>query len=262
MLTHPQQIWVDQNNELGYINKSIDQVFEIKWNLDDTSVLISRYPTINSDAEAGFLFSVPDNQLLKPLSTSGYLLTSPVTGNPALAFEMSDGFVVLEPDGPVHEVQSLPANKISVLDAVFSPDKQKALYISGEKVYLKSNADIMDLNIGYVPVWHDRYQVILQWSQTGNRVLVYGIDLSGKYCLAEQFGSQPCWQVINALTGEHLWWESKPTNAVAAISPDGKQVAQAMYVPGNPSIFVSDVDTKNNEFISDNAVSALHWSGK
>jgi len=268
LLTHPRLAWVDMNNELGYINKSIDQVFEIKWNLEDSFVYIFRYPTDNSDAEESFLFSLQDNRLLKLSSPSGYLLTSPETGQPVLANKTSDGFVLLELNGTYQEVQSLPANQIPILDSAFSPDREKVLYVSGKNIYLKINADVIDLNIGYVPVWHDVHQVILQWSQDGSRVLVYGVDLSGKYCLKERFGSLPCWQVIDGLTGNHLWWETEPTQAVTAISPDGKQVVEFMYIAGpnglsgQPGGYVVDVDTGEYKVFIDMAYSAAHWSSK
>ena len=164
----------------------------------------------------------------------------------AVQEETGTTYFELSEDG-VTQIEKAPASPIA--DTVlwrFSPDGKRVLYMTKDNQIAIANPDgsMLDLPVtfGLNYTYYEPGALNFQWSQDGKRVLVYGIEKATSLCEIYQVA---CWYVLDAQTGEFIWW---PTGALAeavkdvpegflehlgvdwnmALSPDGQWLAATL----------------------------------
>ena len=108
---------------------------------------------------------------------------------------------------------------------------------------------------------------ILQWSQDGRNVLVYGYGNPKSLCpqwMREKLEDRPCWLVLDANTGKVVWspageitgldipWEYLSLVHGAALSPDGNWLAMISFDISKPgrNIYLLIASLRENKVIA------------
>lgn len=167
------------------------------------------------------------------------------------------------------------------LFAYFNPqDKTGALQIANvdgkvtmqlsQKAYWLSGLYKKKVDLPGVPI---------QWSKSGDRLLVFSVGDSQNPCptlrievgsLQGDYPNPGCWQVYDSKTGEKLWISANLSSTgdyyfdlklgEATLSEDGKMIALFAYVNGyNPKFFVLYIDKNKILQVAPFTVEKLRW---
>jgi hypothetical protein len=110
---------------------------------------------------------------------------------------------------------------------------------------------------------------MIEWSGNGQRVLVYASGKANRLCPSSNYndvlyGNPPCWQVVDAQTGEIIWqlsdyveqstsrYSSRYSNefGLASISADGRYPALASIHSTKRELVIIDINTDEVLWIS------------
>ncbi|MEA3440895.1 MAG: hypothetical protein U9R58_11500 [Chloroflexota bacterium] len=286
ILCHVERIWEDTDQWLG-------DASEYRWNnqayitwgpADNTLIIVSR---VNRPHIAVYSFSSDElytwpgecNQIITDSNSNQW--------KTVCSFDDDGDFnhAILDVDGSIQKLSSIADdNLISAIDGAFSPDQRQVVFSAQDYslFIINSNGDSMQLPISWDEelandLRYNYNQMGFKWSLDSSYVLVFGYESSGKYCpngVSEVTGEnyeQPCWFLLDAQSGEIVWWLEKDlieqilpwdglfTHYEAALSPDNKWIALfVMHTPIRSAIIVS-VESDRIIEIGNFTAEKIHW---
>jgi hypothetical protein len=103
---------------------------------------------------------------------------------------------------------------------------------------------------------------VLQWSQDGSHILIYGFNTDDHSCINAESKPYPCWRLLDSVSGEIVWQPSGDLSLSdydATLSPDNEWlVIFVMLVPDRYGYIVS-IQTNEAIRIFDQVVNAVTW---
>ncbi len=214
--------WIDS---LGWIKYDPYDEIEIQWKMIDQFLILKNRSSI-------VLLDVKGNLSARLSNKCDIVAISPISNHISVWCPLLDEiqrYIVLERDGSYWYSTSIPNKYFVSLDWTFSPNGDRLLYASeqGNLAILNENFIKFDMPITYVPPTQDLTEHVLQWSQDGSLILVYGINQNNSICINLEGVKFACWLIINSTSGDVIW--PNTTDQIfwdygAALSPDDKWI--------------------------------------
>jgi hypothetical protein len=250
-------IWADHQKWLKYDPDNYD-VIAIQWRLNDKFIILVNRSNI-------VLIGLDDKLETRLSGTCNWLGISPKTGHFSVWCPLvseTEGYMVFEKDGSFWSTPSLPKDHYLVSDWVFSPSGDRVLYATeqGDLIIVGENIKQLVLPITYAPPRWDITMRVLQWSQDGSHILIYGYDKDDRICINTENKPYPCWRLFDSVSGEIIWQPSVKLSLSdydATLSPDGKWLAIFVMLPPDQYGYIVSVQTNEAIRIFDRVVNAV-----
>ena len=252
-------VWMDHQKWLKYDPDNYDEI-AMQWGLTDKFITLMNRSNI-------VLISL-DGKLETRLSgTCNWIGISPNTGHFSVwcpVVSETESYIVLEKDGSFWSTPSLPKDHYSASDWVFSSSGDRVLYATeqGNLIIIDENIKQLVLPITYAPPRWDITMRVLQWSQDGSHILVYGYDKGDVVCINAENKPYPCWRLLDSVSGEILWHPSGDLSLSdydATLSPDGKWLVIFVMLAPDRYGYIVSVQTNEAIRIFDGVANAVTW---
>jgi|GEM_PF-3345681 len=288
---HPQPVFVDTQD--AYLTQSAFAYSWLRliWSPDDRHLIVDA-----SLSDAPSLIYNLQAQTLAPWPWNCNMIGhSPRSGRVALwcaASNRSSNYAVMEWGGKIWYTDQRPTNVLVKYapgqnptwgwspagDQVAFFDPQEAegnlLLASAEGIRLKTQPGSTYLANPFSYSFDFSTQYPIQWSRDGQKLLIYANSqrcpdlLSMMSGLAEE---HPCWQVLDAYTGERLWspldidflWpdeEMEETRVQSAVfSPTGEYLALGIFRGGPRDTVIANIQAKTATILG-NYLGSMYWA--
>lgn len=283
-------IYVDTENKFP-IHQFGSRDFELIWSADDRHLIV----TNNLNLEVSLIYHL-ETKFLEPWPWKcSQIAMSPKTNKVSTWCEsinsMNNQFAVIEWNGEIWLSNLLPDNTISTSDLqdarAFSTDGTVAFFDSKGNlatVNIDGNKSVLVENIAWWKNTSIQASKItipanpIQWSDSGDRILVFAIGQEVHDCpnwsnIADPTNAIyeiPCWQTFNLESKkidwklgdsfkdkESLYWQFD----TASLSVDGKYLAVTSESLGLFLTFIVNVET-NESLYWDSGASSLKWASQ
>jgi hypothetical protein len=282
-LSNPERVWIDETGWLGTISGFTD--IRVVWGIADRYVVL--YPTMFSDHIV--IYDVEKSMVKFWLGGCNNLARGLVSQDYVIWCDSNDKsgsktYLVLERE-ELEETDREPSIISKTMDWVYSSDGKSLLYatenldiftISGNSNQLRFSAEYASPDLFDIMIRKN-----LQWSQDGNKILVYAYGEPRDLCPQwnwdagkKRYEESPCWLVFDANTGNVIWkpdsrniplglpWESWAIVHGATLSNDGKWLA--MVLPDFRSgrhyiLYISSVEDYRTTTVAAEEAIYLKW---
>ncbi|MDH5506648.1 MAG: hypothetical protein OEZ02_05465 [Anaerolineae bacterium] len=256
---------------------------QIIWGPDDNSIIVVNQTKI-------IVISLTTNEKFQWSGTCDKILRSPVSDQFALgcSLEQEEGqqFGLIEMDGTIQmHPRPLADLGVTTLEWAISPQGDRVLYTTED--YHLFVGELAGNDLALPLTWNlrmvrgfrlDTYKKGLRWSNDGSKLLVFGYESSGNLCPKDPEGlhdmdiENPCWVVLDASTGEIVWWLKtdlldgfgKPASGwntfyEAVFSPDDKWLLMSfMITPIRYTLLIS-LEEDQIIILGNYALSNISW---
>ncbi len=247
------KLWSDTSFWLGKELEMSSAFYDysIVWGKNDRYLLLSSHRE-NTDRHM-LVYDIPMGKAVKFVGDCEGLVRNQNTQtiDPLCTDTGSENpkYFVLEDRGII-EYPAPPGQPIRARAWRFSSDGERVLFVREDNRYEIIGKDdeslALALEFSDNPNYRNHGSLNMQWVQDNSRVLVYGEETNSQHCpkirdwmISEgEFYEQPCWFVLDAASGDFLWWPDETMAAAVdtpleylkyssnmAISPDGKWLA-------------------------------------
>ncbi|MBW8010455.1 MAG: hypothetical protein FVQ83_04320 [Chloroflexi bacterium] len=292
---NPVTIFTDIEGEYSINNDPYTRDVALLWSADDNHLIIDFKEDNNQD----LIYHVDTESIEEWNYDCVWVAFSQNSGGLAtwcVSSEDESEYAVIEWGGEIWSSEVEPENilvskqEASRYNWGWSPDGQQVAYFdpndSEDYLYIASAEGIQAQILKGAAYWHSEvFQYdsrLLEWSQDGNRLLVYARGTGNISCpeYSNFFGTGeiledvPCWQVIDLETLEVIWSVSDLINNLsnpeapyilnlsydqAAISGDGQYLAISATTGGIRDLYTLNIDSKEIISYAPYAPFALGW---
>ncbi len=268
-LQNTQKIWSDDENLLGY-SSSYD-VIKLTWGPGEKFIFLENRSYI-------IVYNLQEQSYLQLSGPCDHVVVSPTVKVISLLCPLKDDeavYLVLGQDGNFLKTDTIPEGKVFIVtDWVFSSDGSRILVATPQNELLITDTEGVSLELPaeYTPPRWDVTQRVLQLSQDGSKIFVFGYDQTTNRCPEIVL---PCWLVLDAYTGKIIWypnertaegfgassWDGYGANWDATLSPDGDQVVLFIATEFSQFGIVSSIYTNETHVLVVEFIPiAVKWS--
>ena len=182
----------------------------------------------------------------------------------------------LEDRGVILQENSPPKASESIIEWAFAPDNRRLVFAPQDgKTVISNGKEETEIDIYVETLPEFRTGSYLQWSENGERLLIYGKNDSlcpkWKDPVLGTFITKECWIVIDANTGKILWHPDQSISEAigapleelnvtcASLSPDSRWLALCVRQGSIFSLILISIEENTIRYYGSSHVLSLAW---